>query len=524
MAKVAFTAPHRQAAAIGLEVLKEGGSAVDAMVAAAAAIAVVYPHMNSLGGDGFWIIQRPGEAPVAIDACGCAGGLANSEFFESGMVNRGGKAAITLAGTVAGWDLARQWQAGQVRARPILPLSRLLAPAQELAKNGITVTNSLVAASKKTFDELRSLPEFASLYLDQGQPLKAGSQLKNPNLADLIEQLYATPLGLADFYRGDLSAEIAKQLERAGSPIVRKDLEGFAAELLPPLQSKTSKGRLFNMVAPTQGLASLMILALYDRLFDASWSEVEQVHHLVECTKQAFIVRDEQVCDRSRMPVAAQALLASDHLDHLAAQISSHKAAPWPKVAEPGDTVWMGAMDADGTLVSFIQSIYWEFGSGLVLPGLGLVWNNRGISFNADPKHHNGVAPGMKPLHTLNPALALLDDGRRFSYGTMGGEGQPQTQAALFTRHIYRGMPLAEAIAEDRWLLGRTWGDVSTNLKLEQQLFERIGGPLAKLGHEVASVPSQSEMMGHAGGIIVSERGNLQVATDPRSDGAALTA
>jgi gamma-glutamyltranspeptidase/glutathione hydrolase len=278
------------------------------------------------------------------------------------------------------------------------------------------------------------------------------------------------------------------------------------------------------MVAPTQGLASLMILALYDRLYQDHWSEAQRVHHLVECTKLAFDIRDNHICDRNQMSRPAQSRLEYGQLDQMALEINANQAAPWPKQALPGDTVWLGAMDREGTMVSFIQSVYWEFGSGLVLPGLGLVWNNRGISFNLNADHHNHLAPGKKPLHTLNPAMAVLDDGRRFSYGTMGGEGQPQTQAALFTRHIYQQQPLAEAIAQDRWLLGRTWGESSNNLKLEQGLFNEIGPELIKLGHDIESLPSHSESMGHAGGIIVDAKGGLQVATDPRSDGAALIA
>ncbi|WP_317933423.1 gamma-glutamyltransferase family protein [Halioxenophilus sp. WMMB6] len=521
MTNVAFTAPHHQAAEVGLSVLKEGGSAVDAMIAAAATVAVVYPHMNSLGGDGFWLIQKPGKAPVAIDACGYAGSQATlAAYQESGIPDRGGRAAITLAGTVAGWHLARQWQG----SRRCLPLQRLLEPAEQLARGGIKITESLVAASTKTFEALHGVTGFAETYLDQGKTLTAGNTLCNAKLADLIEHLYRSQLQLEDFYRGDIGQTLSRGLAAADSPITADDLAAYQAELVTPLMVTTGKGQLYNMVAPTQGVASLMILALYDRLYDASWSELQRVHHLVECTKQAFIVRDQLVCDRSRMSVAAQELLGEPRLQAMADAISPNRAAPWPKPAEPGDTVWMGALDADGTLVSFIQSIYWEFGSGLVLPGTGLVWNNRGVSFKLDGNHHNHLAPGIKPLHTLNPALAVLNDGRRFSYGTMGGEGQPQTQAALFARHIYHGLPLDEAIARDRWLLGRTWGETSTNLKMEQGLFDELAESMTAMGHEVAPVPSGSETMGHAGGIILAEDGSLQVATDPRSDGAALSA
>lgn len=520
MSQIAFTAPHHQAAEIGLNVLQEGGSAVDAMVAAAAAIAVVYPHMNSLGGDGFWVIQKPGAAPVAIDACGYAGRLASLDDYQTtGLTQRGGRASITLAGTVAGWQLARQWQG----EKSSLPLSRLLGPAQELASKGIQVTKSLEIASQKTFAELSEFDAFSALYLNEGKPLQQGGTVTNAKLAAVFEHLSRSDIGLRDFYQGDIGNTIAGALASAGSPITRDDLSAYEAELVTPLTTRIGCGQLFNMVAPTQGIASLIILALYDRLYQSHWSEAERVHHLVECTKLAFEIRDNHVCDRNAMAQPAEQFLEPAQLDSLADSVVAQKAAAWPKQALPGDTVWLGALDAEGTLVSFIQSVYWEFGSGLVIPDLGLVWNNRGISFNLDSQHHNALAPGKKPLHTLNPALALLDDGRRFSYGTMGGEGQPQTQAALFTRHIFEGMPLADAIAKDRWLLGRTWGETSTNLKIEQDLYDEIGGQLAQWGHDVAAVPSCSESMGHAGGIVLSTNGQVEVATDPRSDGAALS-
>ncbi|GLS25710.1 gamma-glutamyltransferase family protein [Marinibactrum halimedae] len=526
MATVAFTAPHFKASEVALEILKEGGNAVDAMVAAAATIAVVYPHMNSFGGDGFWVIQKPGEAPVAIDASGKAARQADIQWYRSrghsAIPNRGPLASLTMAGTVSGWQKARDYAESLDGVAQPLPLSRLLGPAAALAREGITVTQSLQAASVKTFEELSSNEEFAKLYLNQGETLKAGEQLTNPALADLLDGL--AERGLDDFYRGDIAKVLASSLEKAGSPITLEDFESYHAEMLEPLTTTTGKGQLFNMVAPTQGVASLIILALYDRIYQDSWNETERVHHLVECIKQAFIIRDTYVTDRSRLKAEWSTLLDDAFLDDLAKKIDSEKALPWPHVAKPGDTIWMGALDKDGMMVSFIQSGYWEFGSGQVIPEYGLVWNNRGLSFSLDITHHNHLAGGMKPFHTLNPAFALLEDGRRFSYGTMGGEGQPQTQAALFTRHIYDELPLTEAIAKDRWLLGRTWGDVSNNLKLEQGLYQSMGAALSELGHDVAEVPGLNEMMGHAGGIILSPDGSVQAATDPRSDGAALTA
>jgi gamma-glutamyltranspeptidase len=205
----------------------------------------------------------------------------------------------------------------------------------------------------------------------------------------------------------------------------------------------------------------------------------------------------------------------------LASEIDPQKAFPWPDPAKQGDTIWMGAIDAQGRAVSFIQSVYWEFGSGTVLQDTGVCWQNRGTSFSLDPKALNHLKPGYKPFHTLNPSLAVFDDGRVMPFGTMGGEGQPQTQAAVFTRYARFGQSLQQAVTAPRWLLGRTWGDETTSLKLESRFPEALVQELRNAGH-VTEVFSEafSDTMGHAGALVRHANGVIEGAADPRSDGA----
>jgi len=525
--KIAFTAPHYQAAEIGLKVLEQGGCAVDAMIAAAAAITVLYPHMNSLAGDGFWIIHKPGEAPRAIDACGNAAQLASIDWYTQQdfkqIPSRGALAAVTLGGTLSGWQKAREIAA---ESQELLPLAELLAPSIELAKTGITVTESLAAASRKVEPEFAGFAEYQRVFMPNGRPLIAGENFTNPDLATFMEGLASD--GLQGAFRGRLAAQIAVALAESGSPIRLADLQSYVAQEVKPLSINTRFGAFYNLPAPTQGIASLLILAIYDRIMQPEWDQAERIHALIEATKQAFIVRDREVSDPRRLSANWADLLSDEHIDKLAAQVRE-EALPWPHVAEVGDTVWMGCVDKDGTMVSFIQSLYWEFGSGVVIPGLGLVWNNRGVSFSLDPASRNALQPGFKPFHTLNPAFAVLNDGRRISYGTMGGEGQPQTQAALLTRYLYDGLPINEAISRGRWLLGRTWGDNNHDLKMEQDLLEQaspagltIGAELRARWHSLKSVPARSELMGHAGAIVSFADGNAVAASDPRSDGAGL--
>ncbi|RYG12640.1 MAG: gamma-glutamyltransferase, partial [Caulobacteraceae bacterium] len=245
------------------------------------------------------------------------------------------------------------------------------------------------------------------------------------------------------------------------------------------------------------------------------------LHGLIEATKQAFLLRNRRVGDPQRSAFDAQALLDdANALDRMAGAINPGRAAPWPQPSAQGDTVWLGVADGRGQMVSLIQSTYFEFGSGLVLPRTGVTWQNRGCSFSLSGEGPNQLAPGAKPFHTLNPAMALFDDGRMMAYGTMGGEGQPQTQAAIFTRYGFYGQDLQAAVTAPRWLLGRTWGQDSVTLKLEDRFPRDVIDRLRLMGHAVEVVAPFTSLMGHAGAIVRSPDGVLTGASDPRSDGA----
>lgn len=520
MSQIAFTASHHLATEAGMDILTNGGNAVEAMVAASATVSVAYPHMTGLGGDGFWLIHKPGDEPIAIDASGYSAELASTSFFteDKSIPSRGGKAAITIAGAVSGWQQALQWSEQNLNGE--ITLEALFKAAIKHAKEGIEVTESLANTTKNKLSELQNITGFSEVYLRHQKPLNEGDILKQPGLVNLFEGLIEK--GLMDFYQGDIAKIIAEALGAAGSPIQDSDMEGYQAQLFEPLKCDISKGCLYNLNAPTQGVASLIILALYDRIYQSNWTELERVHHLIECTKQAFMIRDANVTDISRLSQDLDAFLEDEFLDKLSQKISSDQAMPWPNVAEPGDTIWMGAIDENGVMVSYIQSLYWEFGSGVVIPELGLVWNNRGVGFSLKKGHINELKPRVKPFHTLNPAMCLFKDGSRMVYGTMGGEGQPQTQAAVFSRISDLGLTPNEAIAQPRWLLGRTWGDSVNNLKLEKMLAEQIGEGLQELGHEIEVVDDLSEMMGHAGAIILHSDGKVEAGSDPRSDGQAI--
>jgi gamma-glutamyltranspeptidase/glutathione hydrolase len=511
--------PHHLASQSALAVLREGGNAIEAMVAAAATIAVVYPHMNGLGGDGFWLIVPPQGNPVAIDASGAAGSLASLDFYagESHIPHRGPKSALTVAGTVGGWQEALNVSAefgGEQK-----PLSRLLRDAIRYAADGFPVTASQEAATRSKRHELESMPSFGEVFLSHGQVPQCGHRFTQPRVAATLLQLCEE--GLDSFYRGNLADSMAADMQQLGMPVTRDDLAAYRPQRRTPLKLKHSKGEIYNLTPPTQGLVSLAILGLTDRLDLEAMDEGATIHSIVEATKLAFGLRDRFITDPRIMTQDAQALLDPAYLDALATRINPHRAADWGKGKGPGDTVWMGVMDSSGLAVSFIQSIYHEFGSGVILPESGVMWQNRGASFSLDADHLLALAPGKQPFHTLNPAAARLYDGRTMVYGAMGGDGQPQTQAAVFIRHVIQGKSLQESISGPRWLLGRTWGQSSDSLKLENRFSHPTLAGLRQRGHDIEMLPEFSEAVGHAGAIVRHTNGMFEGASDPRSNGSA---
>jgi oxamate amidohydrolase len=519
-------APHSAAVEDGRAILAEGGNAIEAMLAMAASIAAVYPHMNHIGGDGFWLIREPSGRVRAIMGVGRAGAKATLQFYRDAghheIPARGPLAALTVPGAVAGWMLALEAAKAQTGkgTHAKLPLHVLFEAAIKRAREGYTVTPSQARLTVEKYAELETVPGFLNAFLVDGKAPEAGARLKQTAFAATLEHL--AQAGLDDFYRGDVGREIAADLERIGSPVTRADLEKFEAKIAEPLSVPIGAGTLTNTPPPTQGLASLMILALFDRLRVSQAETFEHIHGLVEATKRAFHVRDRFVTDPDRIDGNLNQYLSPKFLDAEAEKIDRKKATRWPAPAGQGDTVWMGAADSSGLVVSYIQSLYWEFGSGCVLPATGVLMQNRGSSFSLDPKALNTLSPGRRPFHTLNPALAALKDGRVIAYGTMGGDGQPQTQAAVFTRHVSFRQPLERALDAPRWLLGRTWGSTRTNLRLESRFDGNLIDRLMAAGHDVEVLgEAYSDTMGHAGAVILHPDGTLEGGHDPRADGGA---
>jgi gamma-glutamyltranspeptidase/glutathione hydrolase len=544
--RVAVAAPHVLAAEAGRDALAQGGNAIEAMVAMAATIAVVYPHMNAIGGDGFWLIREPNGKARAIEACGFAGEGATIERYRAlgfdAIPPRGPNAALTVPGTIGGWTLALELSAalgGRLPLRVLLepaekfaregvavsaaearlPLQALLEEPGKLARGGIPASASEARFNPAATDSLIAAPGFAATYLIDGKPAPAGAIRKQTRLADTLAQL--ADAGLEDFYRGDVAREIAADLQRIGSPVTRADLKNYHAAWREPLSVRLKNAVVYNTPAPTQGIASLILLGLYERLGVRNVDGFEHAHALIEGFKRAQVVRDRVCVDFSIATDDFARLTSPAFLESEAAKVDRRRSAPWPLPVDQGDTIWMGAIDESGLAVSFIQSGYWEFGSGCVLERTGILMQNRGVAFPLDVRARNALRPGRRPFHTLNPPLGAFDDGRVLSYGSMGGDGQPQFQAQVFTR-INAGQKLADAVAAPRHVFGRTWGAGSASVKLEAGYDDSIASALARAGHEIERrQPKDCDSFGHAGALLRSPKAVIAATHDPRSDGGS---
>ena len=304
--------------------------------------------------------------------------------------------------------------------------------------------------------------------------------------------------------------------------MTRGDLENYQASVAEPLSVALQAGTLYNTPPPTQGLASLMILALFERLRVTEAESFDHVHGLIEATKRAFRVRDRYVTDPERLPHPPERYLDKAFLDAEAAQDRRARRRDGRRRKGDGDTIWMGAADPPGSSSPTSSRSIGSSAPPACCRRTGVLMQNRGASFSLEKGAVNPLQPGRKPFHTLNPALAVLRDGRIMAYGAMGGDGQPQTQAALFTRHVLYRQSLEEAVDRPRWLLGRTWGSPHTNLRLESRFDEGLIDRLLSAGHDVEVLErAYSDIMGHAGAVVLHPNGTLEGVHDPRADGGA---
>ena len=526
---------HGLASAAGLQVLRRGGSAVDAAIAANAVLCVVYPHMAGLGGDGFWLVHDPGAGKVeAIDACGPAAHLASRDYYRDlgvtdSIPSRGPLAALTVPGAVDGWRLAHE-RYGKLEWRD------LFADAVRYARDGFPVGRSLSDWLVQDVPILQANEGAARIFLPHGAPARSGERLVQTDLADTFEAL-ARNGARSGFYEGSTAEAICAGLGD-DAPLRPDDLAAYRAEWVEPLSVDYRGYEAYEFPPSTQGFAALEILNLIEGFDVAAWGDgtTDYYHHMAEAVKLAFADRDAWLADPRFLDIPLERFLSKDYADERRALIDAHTAMVMAEVepgvafdaaarreAPGGDTCAFSVVDETGQAVSVIQSIFHDFGSAVIAGSSGVLMQNRGSFFSLDADHPNTVEPGKRPFHTLIPAM-LLQDGRPYLvYGTMGGEGQPQTHAALVSRLVDFGYDVQQAIEAPRWLMGRTWGAASQDLWLEGRISDEVARELKRRGQPVQLMTDWNDNMGHAHAIRIDpEHGFLEGGADPRGDGVAI--
>jgi gamma-glutamyltranspeptidase len=519
--------PHALASEAGVEILKAGGSAVDAAIAASAVLSVVYPHWTSVGGDQFWLIREAGRGAVRfLNAGGRAAASGSIDWFSRrGLAEipfRGIlPATLTTPGAVAGWCEAHA-------ALGRLPLARDLAPAIGYARDGFPATARLASWTGKTAAVLAESPEAAAIFLPGGNPPRAGQRLRNPDLALTLDRIGG--LGREGFYEGETGRELARFSRGHGGFFSERDLAEQRARWGEPVSTTYRGVTIYETPPPTQGLSVLQMLNLlepYDlSRFDYLGPDV--VHHLVQAKQIAFHDRDRLIADPDFVKVPLARLVSKAYADERRQLLDPVRALPWDRVPSSGslagDTVFVCAVDAHGHAAALIQSVYGMFGSGVVAGRTGVLLQNRSAYFSLDPAHPNRLEPGKIPLHTLIASLAFKGDALWQVLGCMGADGQPQIHLQAYTAMIDFGLDIQQALESPRWLAGRfVIGDPRDLLNMEARFPAATLAELERRGHRVHRWPAWEELAGHAHGITIDPSTGARLGgSDPRSDGAAI--
>jgi gamma-glutamyltranspeptidase/glutathione hydrolase len=520
------TCPHALASAAGVDVLRAGGSAVDAAIATSAALAVVYPHMTGIGGDAFWLIHDAKTGKVHyLNGGGRAAKSASIDFFTARDLKeipfRGIlPASLTTPGSVDSWCKAHaNW--GR------LPLSRNLQQAIAYAHNGFPVTGRLAGWIARTEAELRAQPDAAAIFLANGVPA-TGALIRNAGLARTLEAIGRE--GRAGFYEGAVAKALAGYVQQHGGFFTEDDLHAQEARWGEPLVGQYRDLTLYQTPAPTQGFTVLEMLNLVEPLDlrKTGFLGPDHVHLLVQAKQIAYHDRDRYLADPDFANVPLDRLTSKAYANERRALIDPAHVLPWDKVPSygslTGDTVYIATVDEEGNAVSLIHSLYGAFGSTVVAGDTGVLLQNRSAYFSLDPAHPNCLAPGKIPVHTLIASMGKRNDKLWSVLGCMGADGQPQIQLQAYVAMMDFGCDIQQALEAPRWLSGRFGiGEARDTLHIEGRFSEETLRTLDARGHQLNRWGAWNELAGHAHGIVIDPITGVRYGgSDPRSDGAAI--
>jgi len=514
------------AAQAGLRILQEGGNAVDAAVATAAVLNVVEPMSTGVGGDAFALVYLAKERRVrALNASGRAPAAATPErvatLCRGGRIPSTGPLSVTVPGTVHGWEAL-------LREHGTMSLAQVLAPAIRYAREGFPVSEVIGRSWAQASDKLRRDEGAAATYLIDGKAPRIGQLFRQPDLARTLETIAEG--GSEAFYRGEIARRIAAYVQAKGGLLTTEDLAAHTSTWDTPIEVAYRGHRLLECPPNGQGIVALQALGILEG-FDLGamkWGFAEPLHLQIEAIKLAFADALRYVADPCHAPVPADGLLDPAYLARRRARIDPSQAAPGyepgvPSSAGQGlpgahaDTVYLTVVDEHRNAVSFINSLYEGFGSGLVVPGTGIALQNRGALFTLDPAHPNCIAPGKRPYHTIIPALLFRGEQLVLSFGVMGGFMQPQGQVQVLCNLLDWGMDVQQALDAPRfrWIEGN-------QVAYEAGLAHMTRLALEKRGHAITTNAAPTTMGGGQIIRIDPETGVLQGGSDPRKDGCAV--
>jgi gamma-glutamyltranspeptidase len=511
--RFAIATPHAEATAAGAEAFDAGGNAVDAALAAATMLAVVYPHMCGVGGDLFALVREPQGRIVVVNASGAAPAGVDVETLRrvhAGMPLHGPH-AVTVPGAVSGWGvLAEQWSALGFAT----PVSRAAAAAHD----GVAAARSLAGDLAWGAERFVTDPGIAAIFFPDGEPLGEGAALVQPALARTLATIAAD--GPDALYIGEIGEAIADHLTALGGAMTIDDLSAHAVELDSPLTA-SYRGLDVSVAPPnSQGFVLLEILSLIERLGIDPDPLGAAAGALGEIFRLASSDRDRHNADPRHARVPIGTLLDDGHLGAMADAVAEHRRANADTSTHHGDTIALVAADESGLAVSLIQSLYDGFGSGILEPRTGVVLHNRGGGFVLEPAHPNVLAGGKRPAHTLMPVVVQRDGDLAAVAGTMGGGAQPQINAMSLVRSFELGRSAGDAVGEPRWLVaGMNVNDPGREVVAEPDIGSTAREALTASAFEITDLEPLDESVGHAHLIRVRDDGSLDVGTDPRADG-----
>jgi gamma-glutamyltranspeptidase/glutathione hydrolase len=511
------------AARAGVQILERGGNAVDAAIAANAVIGVVEPEMNGIGGDLFAIVyDAKTETLVGMNASGWAPEALTPAFLRSrgiAEMPQTGIHTVTVPGAVAGWEAMRA-QLGR------LPMADLLAPAIFYAEHGFPVSDIIAARWQTWAPKLAADPIAAATYLRDGRAPRAGDIFVNLALAGSLQRIARH--GAAGFYEGATADAILETSRQHGGTMRAADLSSFKAEWVEPIATTYRGWEVYELPPSTQGIAALMMLNLMEQfpIGELGFHSPASLHVMIEAKKLAYADMLRYVGDPRFGAGPVTAMLSKEHARERARLIDVNRASARvePSVfaglttATGGDTIYLSAVDRDGTIVSLIQSIYKGFGCGLVPPGTGFALQNRGALFTLEEGHPNVLAPRKRPLHTIIPAFMQKDE-VRIGFGIMGAWNQAQAHAQFVANVVDYGMDIQQALEAGRFTKATFDG---ADVAIESLVPESTRRELASLGHDVTVVSPRTGTFGSGQAVMSDGTGVHYGASEPRHDGAAI--